>query len=92
MSLFLDNSRYHKTPVCEDSRIKKKPVKALKLRLLPNTKGVVHDVKEQDRLDVMAQRQFDDPTKFWHIADANTELEANTLVEESGRKIIVPES
>jgi hypothetical protein len=29
---------------------------------------------------VIAQRKYGDPTKFWHVADANTELEANNLV------------
>jgi hypothetical protein len=28
---------------------------------------------------------------FWHLADANTELEANELVKETGRIIKVPE-
>ena len=28
----------------------------------------------------MAHRKYKDGTKFWHVADANTELEANDLV------------
>jgi hypothetical protein len=54
-------------------------------------------VKGTDRLDVMAQRQYSDGTRFWHIADANTELEASKLVEprvldEDVRIISVPET
>ena len=50
-----------------------------------------------DRLDVMAQRKYSDGTKFWHIADANTELEANDLVkprvnDKETREINVPEN
>jgi hypothetical protein len=30
-------------------------------------------------------------TKYWHIADANTELEACHLVATAGRVIFVPE-
>jgi hypothetical protein len=30
----------------------------------------------------MAQRKYSDGTRFWHVADANTELEANNLVRE----------
>ena len=53
-------------------------------------------VQGNDRLDVMAQRKYGDPTKFWHIADANTELEANKLVKQrpqdkETRTINVPE-
>jgi hypothetical protein len=29
---------------------------------------------------VIAQRKYGDPTKFWHVADANTDLEANNLI------------
>jgi hypothetical protein len=39
----------------------------------------------------MSQRQYKDSTMYWHIADANTELEANNLVKKIGRTIIVPE-
>ena len=46
---------------------------------------------ENDRLDIIAQRQYNDPTWFWHIADANTDLEANNLVRETLRVIVVPQ-
>ena len=52
--------------------------------------GIHTTIKESDRLDIMAQRHYDNPTMFWHIADANSELQANDLVTESGRTIIVP--
>jgi hypothetical protein len=39
----------------------------------------------------MAQRTYDNPTFFWHIADANTELAARDLVQEIGRSVQVPE-
>jgi len=29
----------------------------------------------------MAHRKYKDGTTFWHVADANTDLEANDLVE-----------
>ncbi len=41
-------------------------------------------------LGIIAQRQYQNPTWFWHIADANTELEANDLVKEVGRVIQIP--
>lgn len=66
-------------------------VKALTLRRLPTISGEPTMVKENDRLDIMAQRRYNDPTMFWHIADANTELKANELVKETGRIIKVAE-
>ncbi|MND08690.1 hypothetical protein D3C83_314850 [compost metagenome] len=63
--------------------------------------GNLIEVKGTDRLDLMAHRKYQDGTKFWHIADANTELEASRLVENDRpenpqvrnetRRIVVPE-
>ena len=39
----------------------------------------------------MSHRRNQDGTKFWHIADANSDLEANSLVAVSGRYINVPD-
>ena len=94
--MFLENSRYIdvKTVEGEDSNGRK--VTALKLRRLPFTPGTPAVVKGIDRLDVMAQRNYSDGTKFWHVADGNSELEANKLVEaraqdKETRVINVPE-
>ncbi len=64
--------------------------------------GNLTEIKGTDRLDMMAFRKYKDSTWFWHIADANTELEANDLVEskrsendlatEETKFILVPES
>ena len=93
--MFLKNSRYYKQEVVEiptgTGSDKKNTVKALTLRRLPFVTGGQVTVKGNDRLDIMAQRRYKDPTMFWHIADANSELEANCLVEETGRIIEVPE-
>jgi len=71
-------------------------VKAVKLRRLPYVAGTSTMIKGTDRLDVMAQNNYGDGTKFWHIADANTELQANDLLKQlaqsnEARSIIVPE-
>jgi hypothetical protein len=63
----------------------------LKLRRLPAASGTPSVVKGNDRLDIMAHRKYSNGTQFWHIADANTELQANDLVKEAGRGINVPE-
>ena len=79
--MFDANSRYAKIPFVEVETATGKKANAVKLRRLPYVPGNLTEVKGTDRLDIMSQRKFADGTKFWHIADANTELEANDLVE-----------
>lgn len=100
--MFDANSRYAKIPIVEVETATGKKANAVKLRRLPYTPGNLAEVKGTDRLDIMAHRKFSDGTKFWHVADANTELEANDLVEnvrsenplatEETEFILVPES
>jgi hypothetical protein len=88
--MFLENSRYFQQPTVEVPALEGRTVLALKLRKLPNPAGTPHTVQDHDRLDVLAQQHHEDGTKFWHIADANTELQANDLVSETGRSIKLP--
>ncbi len=89
--MFLESSRYYKVETVEVVLKDGRTVKAVKLRRLPEITGTPTVVKANDRLDIMAQRQYNDPTRFWHIADANTELQANDLMAETGRIIQAPE-
>jgi hypothetical protein len=88
--MFLENSRYFRQPLVEGTTSAGQPVKAIALRRLPTVNGEARVIQEKDRLDIMAQRQYLQPTWFWHIADANSELEANELVKKPLRTIIVP--
>ncbi len=100
--MFDANSRYAKLPIVEAESSTGKKANVVKLRRLPYVPGGLTEVKGTDRLDIMSHRKFADGTKFWHVADANTELEANDLVEnvrsenplaiEETRFILVPES
>jgi hypothetical protein len=89
--VFLESSRYHRVRKEEAKARDGRIVKVVALRRLPAVAGNPTTVKENDRLDIMAQRLYDDPTMFWRIADANTELQASELVDEPGRVIDVPE-
>ncbi len=80
--MFLDSSRYFTVKTVEVETKNGSKVTAVMLRRLPYVSGAPTLVKGNDRLDVMAQRKYSDPTRFWHIADANTELEANDLIKE----------
>jgi hypothetical protein len=87
---FLDNSRYFGLPTVEATDAAGRPVVAVKLRRLPATAGDPVIVEERDRLDILALARYNDSTRFWHIADANSELEAETLTAVPGRTIEVP--
>ena len=89
--MFLESSRYYKLAVVDVLTKDGQTVKAVKLRRLPPINGTPAVVNGEDRLDIIAQRQYNDPTRFWHIADANTELQADDLVKEAGRVINIPE-
>ena len=89
--MFLPSSRYHKVRLEETTASDGRVVKVVSLRRLPDVEGTPTLIKANDQLDVMAQRQYGDATRFWHIADANTELTANELMQ-TGRTIKVPES
>lgn len=89
--MFLESSRYSR--VREDQARAKNGqiVKVVALRRLPTVGGDPTIVKENEGLDAIAQRLYGDPTMFWHIGDANTELQTGELVREPGRTINVPE-
>ena len=99
--MFNDSSRYAKQKTVEVRLENGRTSNAVTLRRIPPTEGVITEVKGGDRLDVIALRKYKNSTKFWHVADANTELQANDLVKSEppenalvapvARTILVPE-
>jgi hypothetical protein len=89
--MFTESSRYFQLQTVDATTSDGREVKAVMLRRLPYVPGKATVVKGNDRLDVMAERAFKNPTLFWHIADANTELDSRDLVEEAARVILVPD-
>ena len=89
--MFRSNSRYHNLPTVAATGADGREITAVKLRVVPLTPGVPTVVRSGDQLDVMAHARTGDGTRFWRIADANCELEANALVARDGRMIGVPE-
>ena len=90
--MFLKNSRYYGLATVTAFDRSGDEVVAVKLRRLPTVPGDPLTVEGHDRLDVICDLQYGDPTRYWHIADANTELEANELVRVAGRIIAVPKT
>jgi hypothetical protein len=89
--MFLKSSRYFGLETVELTQKDGKSVTAVKFRRIPPTAGAAYSVGGGDRLDMMAMERYGMAAKYWHIADANTELEASDLVAAAGRVIYVPE-
>ena len=90
--MFLKTSRYYKTATIETQDIQGRNVSAIKIRRLSDTNGEQIIVDNRHKLDVMSKSQYKDGAKFWHIADANSELQANALVGTVGEIIKVPKA
>ena len=90
--MFADSSRYARIPVDTVTTTRGRAVAAIRLRRLPAPPADPYTVRQGDRLDLLAQQRFDDGTKFWHIADANSALEARTLVARTLGTVWVPRS
>lgn len=88
--MFLKNSRYANLPTVTATDALGHEVQAVILRRLPVTSGEDTEIRDHDQLDVMSHRRYKDGTRYWHIADANSELETNELVHTTGRRIKVP--
>jgi hypothetical protein len=90
--MFLSNSRYFSVPTVETTGSDGVPIVTLKMRPLQPTSGQPYSVKDRDQLDHFAVDKYGDPTRFWHIADANTEFDSRDLLRETGSAILVPDT
>jgi hypothetical protein len=79
--MFLPQSRYANIAQCQVTLADGTTAAAVKLRRLPKVAGDATTINANDRLDIIAGQVYGDGTMFWHIADANTELAANWLLQ-----------
>jgi hypothetical protein len=86
---FLKSSRYYGLPTVTVATRDGRPVSAVALRVPPEIDGEPYTVREDERLDLIANHSYKDATRFWRIADANRELDARRLAV-PGRRIAVP--
>jgi nucleoid-associated protein YgaU len=86
---FLPNSRYYGLPIVPVIGPAGTGSEAVVLRRLPDVAGDSRMIEQADTLDALALLLYGDGTRFWHIADANSELAANDLAV-AGRVIRVP--
>lgn len=88
--MFTKKSRYYDLETVSVKDSMGRSVQAVKLRRLAYTTGEETVIVDGDQLDVMAKDLYKDAARFWHIADANCDLEANELVKTTGRVIKIP--
>jgi hypothetical protein len=88
--VFLKSSRYAGVATVTALDRSGREVTGVRLRRIPETDGEATAVSSSDRLDVMADARYQDATRYWHIGDANSELEVGELVDKAGRTIRVP--
>lgn len=88
--MFSKNSRYYglQTAIVDNGGAE---AKAVKLRRIDKINGFQYMVRDQDSLDYISNQKYNDSTKFWYIADANSEMKANDLLDKTGEVICVPE-
>jgi hypothetical protein len=89
--MFFPGSRYDKVRNYRFRRIDGSEVLIKeKRKILPGKKRLIHTVQQGERTDLLADRYYRDPLKFWKLADGNARLNPESLVEEPGTRIIVP--
>jgi hypothetical protein len=88
--MIFKGSRYQNSSTYQVTLADGSTATALTMRLVPPTPaGFRYTVAGHDRLDLLAYRFYNNPEKFWLIADANTEMDAEDLLE-TGRQILIP--
>jgi hypothetical protein len=83
-------SRYQGINVYTVTTANGQTVSALGIRLIPDTPaGFLHTFREHERLDLIAYQYYRNSEKFWLIADANSEMDPEDLLE-PGRQLLIP--
>src|SRR6266542_1708341 len=73
--MFSKSSRYRNLPESSPVNAQGERLRGKELRLTPPTPGrFLHTVHEGDRLDLLAFKYYGDPSRWWQISDANSEL------------------
>lgn len=89
--MFNNGSRYAAVAdgVYQDSQGRQIPYKLLRLIPAPPTLRI-HQVRPEDRLDLIANQYFADPEQYWRICDANQAAWPEDLTREAGRMLRIP--
>ena len=88
--MIFKGSRYEKTGTSTLTDATGRTITALNIRFIPTTPaGFLYTFTADQRLDLLAYQFYRNPEKFWLIADANTEMDPEDLLE-PGRQLLIP--
>lgn len=89
--MFFEGSRYRRTADAQlaDALGRSHPLKDLREPVATEL-ALVYTVRAGDRPDLLAQRFFHDPRKWWLIADANPEWLTLEQMLVPGRQLRIP--
>ena len=89
--MIFKGSRYEKVKTYQTVAANGQTVTVFGIRFIPTTPaGFLHPYSTDERLDLLAYRFYGNPEKFWLIADANNEMDAEELTRDPGRNISIP--
>jgi len=88
--MIFKGSRYENVGTYQVTNESGQTVNVLAIRFIPATPaGYRHTFTADERLDLLAFTFYRNPEKFWLIADANTEMDPDDLLE-PGRQLLIP--
>ncbi len=89
--MFFKGSRYEKVADYKFRRHDGSEVLLKKKRKMSQPESHrIHTVQEGQRTDVLAHRYYRDPLKFWKLADGNSEMNPEDLLQVPGGQILIP--
>lgn len=89
--MFFRGSRYEPIPDAEMTVPEGRTIRYKRMRFIPETRGTfAHRVIDGERLDLISYQSYKDPEQFWRICDANLAMLPEELVEEPGRRLLIP--
>lgn len=89
--MFFDRSRYQRVADATFTDGEGRRVQLKRTREPVDTElALVYQVRQGDRLDLLANRFFRDPRKWWLIADANPDVLAPEQLLVPGRLLRIP--
>lgn len=90
--MIFKGSRYQNVGVYQAVDANGRTVTALNIRFIPATPaGYLHTFTSDERLDLLAYRFYNNPEKFWLIADANTAMDPEDLAQPGNQLLIPPD-
>jgi hypothetical protein len=90
---FPPDSRYYGLPLRKVTTADGREVAYVGRRFLPPLDAyetfAIHEVREGDRLDLLACRYFADPEQGWRIPEANAVRDPRTVLSAAGSRIAI---